>query len=779
MTATAAGRSLARSRTRSWHPEPQHAHIDRSFAALGVVVGLLPWGSTFGSWRYLAVGALGAVLGIGCAVVVRWSGRVWLGSAGAVLVVFGALIFVVAGGPAPTRADLTSATLLPVTGWKQLLSTAPPVDAARELAGLPFLLAVLAAVAGVIIAGTTRSSWACSLPAIAVTVVTIATGTPDAWRPELVGLGGAILAVVWAALRRRRRLRIVGTGGGARQQLAIAAGLLSASALLAWVAAPHLPGIDAERRFGFRSLVAPPFDITEYPSPLSGYRKFTEPMDQLWSQELLTTTGLPTGSRLRLAVLDHYAGSVWSAGSATASGGTFERVGSTIRTDGVTSTAPQQVRITVGPAYAALPELKSWVPGVGAWSSVHFSGPREEQLRSSLRYNRTTAQGLIPQGLAPGDVVTLSARPIALAPQGGFSPFRTSLIDAGSTAFVSGLATQWAGPAESVWTRVVTTGQQLRDSGVLNGGPQIMPGHSQGRLTAFLANPIGTDEQYAAAFALLANELGMPTRVVLGAVIPAEGSIRGKDVRAWVEMRSATGEWFALANDAFMPAAGDRANQLEPEKAQPIDHPNVPPPVPDRPPGDTDSLSDAEAGLLRPKSGASGASPEDRIDWPPWLVSTVAVAGRPAGVLGAVALLFAGGRSSRRWRRRTTGSPSRRLASGWRDLLDHSRDLGTRVDALATRREQAQVIGHPDLAAAADAAVFGVGDPTEQDIRRFWDQARAARRARSRLAPWWRRLLRPWNPRSLLARDRAPRVPTGRRPGGRERSVARAAGVAP
>ena len=130
MTATAAGRSLARSRTRSWHPEPQHAHIDRSFAALGVVVGLLPWGSTFGSWRYLAVGALGAVLGIGCAVVVRWSGRVWLGSAGAVLVVFGALIFVVAGGPAPTRADLTSATLLPVTGWKQLLSTAPPVDAA-------------------------------------------------------------------------------------------------------------------------------------------------------------------------------------------------------------------------------------------------------------------------------------------------------------------------------------------------------------------------------------------------------------------------------------------------------------------------------------------------------------------------------------------------------------------------------------------------------------------------------------------------------------------------
>jgi hypothetical protein len=61
---------------------------------------------------------------------------------------------------------VTSATLLPVTGWKQLLSTAPRM--ARELIGLPFLLAVLG--------GSRRDhrgndspSWACSLPAIAVT----------------------------------------------------------------------------------------------------------------------------------------------------------------------------------------------------------------------------------------------------------------------------------------------------------------------------------------------------------------------------------------------------------------------------------------------------------------------------------------------------------------------------------------------------------------------------------------------------------------------------------
>ncbi|CCI52765.1 hypothetical protein BN13_2030003 [Nostocoides jenkinsii Ben 74] len=115
----------------------------------------------------------------------------------------------------------------------------------------------------------------------------------------------------------------------------------------------------------------------------------------------------------------------------------------------------------------------------------------------------------------------------------------------------------------------------------------------------------------------------------------------------------------------------------------------------------------------------------------------------------------AGARGLRRWRRRSTGAPSRRLAAGWRDLTDHARDLGTSVDARLPRREQAQLVGHAPLAVWANRAVFAPGVPTSAEIERYWRELRGARRQLSRSAPWHRRLLRPLSPRSFLVREPA------------------------
>ena len=68
-----------------------------------------------------------------------------------------------------------------------------------------------------------------------------------------------------------------------------------------------------------------------------------------------------------------------------------------------------------------------------------------------------------------------------------------------------------------------------------------------------LATPsVGNDEQYAAAMALMANRLRVPARVVVGAVVPANGVVKGKDVEAWVELRAADGTWQTLETDRFM-----------------------------------------------------------------------------------------------------------------------------------------------------------------------------------------------------------------------------------
>ena len=41
----------------------------------------------------------------------------------------------------------------------------------------------------------------------------------------------------------------------------------------------------------------------------------------------------------------------------------------------------------------------------------------------------------------------------------------------------------------------------------------------------------------ASTLALMGNRIGVPTRVVMGAITPGSGPVRGRDVHAWVEVR--------------------------------------------------------------------------------------------------------------------------------------------------------------------------------------------------------------------------------------------------
>ena len=125
-------------------------------------------------------------------------------------------------------------------------------------------------------------------------------------------------------------------------------------------------------------------------------------------------------------------------------------------------------------------------------------------------------------------------------------------------------------------------------------------------------------------------------------------------------------------------------------------------------------------------------------------------------LLAVVAGLIALARGVRRRRRQRTGPASRRLAEGWRDYVDHARDLGFRVPAGLTRKEQSALVGRPDLAAEADAAVFGYGEPERAQVDGYWAKVAAGRKDLTKVSSSRRRLLHRLSVRGLLFRDARP-----------------------
>jgi hypothetical protein len=104
----------------------------------------------------------------------------------------------------------------------------------------------------------------------------------------------------------------------------------------------------------------------------------------------------------------------------------------------------------------------------------------------------------------------------------------------------------------------------------------------------------------------------------------------------------------------------------------------------------------------------------------------------PTAIVGGITLAIAGLKLRRRKRRRTDGPPTGRIAGGWDEVLDLSADLGTPVPPLVTRTEAAALLGSSEamqLAGHADGRIFGPGEPSDEQVDRYWhevDETRAA-----------------------------------------------------
>ena len=139
--------------------------FDALFLVGLVMLAILGFATSFDSPRYLIVALAGVLLGVlaaHLANVLRWH---WLS-----VIAMGAAAYLLLGGAIalrddlilgviPSVATLTGLSAITVNGWKELLTTLPPVAGDGPFVALPYLLAVIAGAGGFSIARRTRSIW--------------------------------------------------------------------------------------------------------------------------------------------------------------------------------------------------------------------------------------------------------------------------------------------------------------------------------------------------------------------------------------------------------------------------------------------------------------------------------------------------------------------------------------------------------------------------------------------------------------------------------------------
>lgn len=584
------------------------------------------------------------------------------------------------------------------------------------------------------------------LPLAAAMASCALLGTSTGWHRATSGIITAILLIVWLSWR-------VGFLEWKRwvPSLIIPA-LAAALAIAGTIAIP-------QHRLILRDHYEPPINPYDYTSPLSGMRSyFKNHKDDV----LLSVTGLPAGTPVRLAVMDRFDGSVWNlSDSAQASDSSdYRRVGSSIATDerGKPFTATFHVHQGLN---------DTWLPLAGAATRVRFTTSDDAD---SFYYNSGTDSAIFAAGLRAdmtysesGVLPTVpSASQISNAPAAHIDqPPADDVPDA-----VSKFATAVAGGQATGGAAAETIAKTLKDSGWFSHGLQgdypSAAGHGSYRINALLTGTamVGDSEQYASAMALMARELGIPSRVVMG-FLPkdSDGSIpksrttttsdhtttiafTGNDVAAWVEIKLNDFGWVAFYPTPKETKVPDDTQNLVPPKPQTLVRQ---PPVPL-----TNPLRDqTQAKGLSSLSGVDADPPVSSVWDRVWHIARpILVYGSPLWALILVCTMILAYKALLLARARRRGSPKTRVAAGWEVVRTLALQSG--ISVRGTRREQANGIAHElhtspkllqQLSRDADYVTFSGQDIPPAQADRYWNQVDAARAALLHSLPRLRRLV--------------------------------------
>lgn len=713
--------------------------LDLAAVGLLLLVPVIGFGPTFEGPQYLVAGLGGLVVGLAIAwgaARLRWGVLETSGTTlGAYFLLGGlfALPHTALLGVIPTIETWRQLAVGTVTAWKQMLTTVPPLAPSDGHLLVPFLLTLLTAVtAGSLALRVRRAAWAL-LPAVALLAAQILFGVTQPAAPLVQGVLFAVVAVVWLALRHAwesngAAVRVEASGdvdaGAARHSrsrrliagaavLALAAGAGVATAAFA---SPPVP------RYVLRDFVVPPFDIRQYPSPLQSFRGFVR--DDA-DETLFTVTGLPEDGRIRLGTMDAYNGVVYNVSD--------DGAGSSSSFTPVRSNMSPQVEGAARTLKIAVENLSGvWLPDAGAVREITFDGDRAEDLRRSAHYNDATGTAVVTSGLAAGDTYTVETvfpdlPSDAALSETPFAPLKMPK-QVGIPENLAELASKATADAETPIERVRALESWLSTEGFFShglAGEVLSPsGHGAARIMSVFSGDqmIGDDEQYAVAMSLMALQLGIPARVVMG-WYPGEDEAPGEvftatgdNLHAWVEIAFEGYGWLP-----FTPTP-DEDNEPNDQTTKPQANPKpqvLQPPPPAQEPADL------------PPAIAEDREQEDEEESPfDWLGPVLLYGGITLGILGLLAapfIVLGAIKGARRTRRRRAARTADRISGGWDELVDSAVDLRAPVARGATRAESAVVVGDSfaqprvvTLAQKADADVYGPGDPTPEQVEAFW-----------------------------------------------------------
>lgn len=634
-----------------------------------------------------------------------------------------------------TLADVMTGT---ATGWNDFLTTWPWVDVEGPPAMVPFVITYVAAGLASSFAFRGRSPGLPAVPILLGAAAALGISQPSSmtgWAPFLL----SVFILVWVLARSLVNTDSQTLLSGARSGLIGRAVVLSMALLLAaglgfvvTESSRNSPGLTMRGHVGTLP------DTNDFGNPLSRFRTFTKQRlaakDNVYSKKLFTFDGVPQGSRVRLVALDAYDGRSWYAANDTVPGTTGDRF---LRMDTTMARKNQGKDITasvkIQRAYKG-----DWLPTIGAIRSLSFVYTDEDKRRNRLLFNQETNSAVIPigigfgndydfEGTVPDDRLGPNMKPY---PE-GLTSVKKGLPEA--HFFVRGL-----GGNGTSMQKVYRMANYLKTQGRFSSGSeewetQFLPGHDIKRLFgSFLGAPyvVGDDEQYASAMAILANAAGVPARVAVGAVLPADQTIRGKDMQAWVELRVADGSWRVLPREQFT-GTQDPPRTFVPSK-------NLLPPKP-KP---QDQLQNQPHVKKQQKKKQQQKQEAVKRGWVKAVV--------PILFLLLLLLTVPVLKWIRRRRRRRSGTPADQIAGAWSELLDNARDMGTEAPVGAARPRQAkELVAAPSggsLSHNADEATFAERLPTEGEAASYWKQIDSEISQVKKAASWKRRVSGPFNP---------------------------------
>ena len=678
----------------------------------------------------------------------------------------------------PTGRTVTQGLLSTLGSFKQLLALTPPIGSDNGLLMAVWTIALFTTFHAVSALTIGNRALGAALSAASIALAFAAAsllGTHHGWHPTAIG----ILLIVTELLISSRHMGLIDPTRWTSLILVLAISVTTAYCGTQCIG-------QSGSRFTLRDRYLPPLSSYAAVSPLSGMRAM---IANHRDDPMVTVTGLPPDTPLRLAVMDRFDGTVWNLADTNAAGsGDFRRIHERLNGTAASPGTPFTATFTVHPDYR-----EAWLPLAGQASSIHINQAEPADQPVAVYANASTSTAFVSEATSTAIASAGELRYV----ETGIIPDKPSAerIDAASGATTDGDQTvkpdgrtadapETVGQfANSIAAGFTTDGATVRAAAAalqqrgwfshgLDGEYPSPPGHGSYRLDRMLTDPImvGDSEQYASLMALAARELGIPSRVVLGFISQGTGTdagagagdtadtptvFTGNDIAAWAEVNLDGLGWTPLnptPNVSKIPDETTRAanDTSEPSIRQP------PPPL-------DDPLREQRQFTGQTAIGGDNAdvpaAPASSWHTAQRIATAVVLWGSPIWLALLLCLMLLAANALTLHSLRQRGTTRQRIANGWALACYLLTRSGIPITSAGTTRQRIRAVGKHRLAASgnlgqlfetlgrqADYAMYSGRPITEDQAHTYWAQINLLRKSLMPLLPRsqrWRIALRP------------------------------------